>query len=815
MLQVPQREAEKVKGKLLLDTREGLLRGGENGPVVVPGNPDKSSLIVALRYTDSELEMPPKEPLAKEQVAAFETWVRIGAPDPRIGAAGSVPATHPVSPYELEKERRFWSFQPVKAAAPPALADEALRSWPANEVDRFIAAGYSAKRLRPVPLADRRTLIRRVTFDLTGLPPTPDEVEAFEADTSLDAYEKVVNRLLASTAYGEAWGRHWLNVVRYADTTGDNSDYPAPEAWRYRDYVIRCFNEDKSYDQFLREQLAGDLLPASDDAAQRDHLIATGYLAIARRFGSRNAEMYLTIDDTIDNLGKSMLGLSIGCARCHDHKFDPIPTTDYYALAGYFASTKYSFGGTEIYRHSKDYIALGTPDEARALHDYESRLAELDETIELLTREKALVASKEKAARDLAEKEAKEHAGQRSAVQVRPPPELIAGPPAPKSMAHATLRAAAPLRPLPQIKLEMADAQEEIRKLEARPPQVERAFGATDGTPTDAKVMHKGDPKDLGEVVPRGVLTILGGEKLPKTETGSGRLQLADWIASARNPLTARVMVNRIWQFHFGKGIVATPNDFGHRGQPPVNPALLDYLADRFVGGGWSVKAMHKLILMSRTYQLASADDAADSADLANDANNDMLWRQNPRRLSAEEIRDTVLCLGQSLDRSPAGPHPFPPEVEWKYTQHKPFMADYPSNHRSVYLMQPRLHKQPFLAVFDGADTNSTTADRSISTTAIQALFMLNDPLMHDQADKLAVRVGMACGDERERIDSAYRLCFSRRPTADEVQAGQQYLQAIVPKLKEAGVPRDQQVRAALASYMRVLMSSNEFLFVD
>ena len=368
----------------------------------------------------------------------------------------------------------------------------------------------------------------------------------------------------------------------------------------------------------------------------------------------------------------------------------------------------------------------------------------------------------------------------------------------------------------------MADAQDEIRKLEAKPPLVERAYGATEGTPHDAKVLRKGDPKDLGDLVPRGFLTVLGGQKLPATERGSGRRELADWIADPRNPLTARVMVNRIWQFHFGKGLVATPNDFGVRGQRPTHPELLDYLAGRFVASGWSVKAMHRLILLSHAYQLASdagdstgGADATYAADSANDPNNDCLWRQNPRRLSAEEIRDTVLVLAGTLDRGPAGPHPFPPEAEWKYTQHKPFMADYPSSHRSVYLMQPRLHKQPFLAVFDGADTNATTADRAISTTAIQALFMMNDPFLHEQADKLAVRVGLAFGGQPERINYAYRLCFGRGPTAEELAAGRDYLRACEAKVKEAGVPWDQQTRAALASYVRVLMSSNEFVYVD
>ena len=303
--------------------------------------------------------------------------------------AATAAATRPAEPYDWAEAKKFWSFQPVKEVAPPAPGGRrptgpgvATRSTASSPP----ATSRATSSRCPTPTSG--TLIRRATYDLTGLPPTPEEVEAFEADTSPDAFAKVVDRLLASPAYGEAWGRHWLDVVRYADTSGDNSDYPTPQAYHYRDYVIRSFNEDKPYDQFLREQLAGDLLPAKDDAERRDHAVATGYLAIARRFGSRNADIHLTIDDTIDNVGKSMLGLSVSCARCHDHKFDPIPNADYYALYGIFASTKYSFPGTEIYRHAKDYIALGGAEEAAQLHDYEEKLAELDDRVENLTREK-------------------------------------------------------------------------------------------------------------------------------------------------------------------------------------------------------------------------------------------------------------------------------------------------------------------------------------------------------------------------------------------------------------------------------------------
>jgi len=770
--------AEKVKGGLRLDSREQMLKGGKDGMVLVPGDPDKSKLIEAIRYINSDLQMPPKHQLSKQEVSAFERWVKMGAPDPRGDALPSAPATQP-APFDYQKERQFWSFQPVRDAPAPDVKDTAGLISP---VDYFLESDCEAHHLHPTGPAPKRALIRRATYDLTGLPPTPDEVNAFVADESPNAFEKLVDRLLASPHYGEQWGRHWLDVVRYADTAGDNADFPVPQLYKYRNYVIDAFNNDKAYDQFLREQLAGDLLPARNEAEKHEHVIATGYIALSRRFGSRNAEFWLTIQDTIDNVGKSMLGLSLGCARCHDHKFDPIPTSDYYALYGIFASTTYAFPGTEIYNHPKDFVALAPPDEARKLKDYYDKLADLDDRIEKLVQERAPLLARQKALKQAT-----------TQPTTRPVDLSIDG------------------RTLKEVLAELAEAREELHKLEYfGPPNVDRAFGVSEGNAHDVRVQRKGMATDLGERVHRGFLQILGGQKVPDDEKGSGRLELANWITDASNPLTARVMVNRIWQHHFGVGIVATPNDFGHRGQPPTNPALLHYLAKRFIESGWSIKAMDKLIMLSRAYQMASVDDPANAAI---DPNNKYLWRFNPRRLSAEEIRDSILADSGSLDATvDPGPHPFPPESDWHYTQHKAFVADYPTDRRSMYLMQQRIRKQPYLAVFDGADTNDTSPDRPLSTTSIQALFMLNDSFMHDQADKLGVRVGLALPDEAKRVDYAYRLLFARPPTDEEIRVGQQYLRGVELKLKQANVPWDRQYRDALASYLRVLLSSNEWV---
>ncbi|HEY1376590.1 MAG TPA: PSD1 and planctomycete cytochrome C domain-containing protein [Gemmataceae bacterium] len=765
--------ADKVRGGLLLDTRDGVLKGGDNGPAVVSGHPEKSRLLAALKGAGDAKPMPPKEPLPAEVVARFEAWVKMGAPDPRTAAA-------PGSAIDFERAKSFWSFQPVRD--PPVPANRSGLS----AIDAFLAQTLADKGLTPAGPADRRTLVRRVTFDLTGLPPTPAEVEAFVADRSPDAFAKLVDQLLDSPAYGEHWGRHWLDLVRYADTCGDNSDFPVPTAYKYRDYVIRSFNADKPYDRFLKEQIAGDILPpvtdgglSKTDAQRHEQIIATGYLTIARRYGSLANEFHLTIEDVIDNLGKTALGLSVGCARCHDHKFDPVSSADYYALYGIFDSTKFAFPGTEIFPYPKDYVALGPPAEAEALRKYEAETDALSKRHDELTSERRRLYAAQAAGTD---------------------------PPAGS-------------RTLAAVEAEMKQVKDRQADLEKHFPTVPRAYAVGEGKPHDARIQQKGDPKLAGDVVPRGFLTILGGQRLPPDEHGSGRRELAEWITDPKNPLTARVMVNRIWQHHFGRGLVATPNDFGSRGERPSHPELLDWLAVRFVESGWSVKAMHRLMLNTAAYQRAGVSGEAGSPDDARnaaiDVNNVFLWKHARRRLTAEETRDALLAVAGTLDRSAGGPHPFPPEGTYKYTQHHQFVAVYPSVRRSVYLMQQRIKKHPFLEVFDGADPNATTAIRPVSTTPLQALFLMNDPFAHEQAAAWAGRLAAESVDDAARIDRAYREAFARPATRQEVALGEQFLDACRSALAEAGVPEAGRAKAAWPSYARVLMSSNEFVFVD
>jgi hypothetical protein len=743
---------------LTLDTKAGMLRGGKSGlPAVVPGKPDDSLIVAAVKHT-TQLSMPPGKSLAPAEIEALVEWIKMGAPDPRTEAA---PA--PIAPYDWEKARRHWSFQPVRDPAPPQVSST---EWNQTVIDRFIKTKLDEKSLKPQPRASKLTLIRRVTYDLTGLPPTPEEIDAFLKDTSPQAFEKLVDRLLASRQYGQKWGRHWLDVVRYADTAGDNADFPVPSMYRYRNWVIAAFNGDEPYDEFLRDQIAGDLLAARDDLASKDKeawqskIIATGYLANARRFGSRAAEFHLTIDDTIDNIGKGMLGLTIACARCHNHKFDPIPTSDYYALYGIFKSTNYAHPGTEIYPHTYGFTALNPADAAK-LKEVETQLSGLDNRIEDIGAGRIKFANDEE-----------------------------------KRKAH-----------------QEDDANR--RKWTAQYPYIQKAYSVSDGKAADAKIMIGGEPGKLGPEVPRGFLTILGGQKLPPDEKGSGRLELAQWIADPKNPLTARVIVNRVWGWHFGRGIVATPDDFGARGEPPSNPGLLDYLTSRFIEDGWSIKKLTRRIVLTRVYQMSSG---INDGDALKDSKNEYLWHFNRRRLDAEEIRDALLSVSGNLDLTPGGEQPFPPEMSWKYTQHTPFLgADpaYATNKRSVYLMQQRIRRQPFFELFDGADANAETGVRPLTTTALQALYTMNDPFFHGQADALASRIGMSFGSDAERLNYAYRLLYGRAAAADEIRDARQFLTKARESLGSTDMPEPQRAKAAWASLMRVLLATNEFMVVE
>ncbi len=783
---------KKVSNGLRVDSREALLKGGEHGPAIVPGDPKRSLLIQAIRYAHADIKMPPDKRLPDEVVADFSAWVQRGAVWPKTSATRAFQA------------HGHWAFGPVNKVSPPPDPGD----WSENPIDRFVSAKLRERNLRPVGPADKRTLIRRVTFDLIGLPPTPEEVDAFLADDSAGAFAKVVDRLLASPHYGERWGRHWMDVARYADTAGDNADYPIPEVRLYRDYIIDSFNADKPYDQFVQEQLAGDILAKQglrDKYAER--VVATGFLALSRRYATAPYELWhLTLEDTIETTGRAFLGLTLRCARCHDHKFDPVTREDYYALYGFFASTQFPWAGGEEFASMKKprehFVPLLPPDEAAPrLAAHRERLQQLEAEIQRTEKDDPLAKRLAELNRQIqAKSKPIQEREKENADSVKAKLAELQ-----KERDGVNGQLLAKLNPL---RGELAN----LRKTNL-PADLPGFYAVQEGKPLDMYVHLRGEVEQRGPIVKRSVPKFLAGDRpLNVPEGSSGRLQLAQWLTRPDNPLTARVMVNRLWQHHFGKGIVTTPSNFGVRGDGPTHPELLDWLAARFVESGWSIKAAHRLILLSKTYQLASSHDEANAAK---DPANRWYWRFDRRRLDAEAIRDALLAVSGKLYRKRPGPHPFPPIDKWTWTQHTPFKDVYPSNHRSVYLMTQRFQRHPYLALFDGPDTNTTTEQRATSTVPQQALFLMNNPFQAEQAEGLARRLMAASADPRRRIVLAHQLAWSRPAKPSEVERGIGYVEEYSKQLGKAGAAGQRLELEAWTSYARILLSANEFIYLD
>lgn len=749
--------SDKASGGLRVDSREALLKGGENGAAITLSEPASSRLLLAIKRADSEVSaMPPEKPLAASIVADFENWIRDGAVWPASIATQKAFAA-----------QRHWAYQPIPEIAPESRDGD----WSSHPVDRLVQAVRQEHQLAPVADADPRTLIRRLSFDLIGLPPGPEEVAAFERDyrgdrEALDRiFAREIDRLLASPRYGERWGRHWMDVVRYADTAGDNADYPIPEVIHYRDYIIDAFNNDKPFDQFVREQIAGDLMPdPNSPAVTAERIKATGYLALSRRYATAPYELWhLTLEDTIDTVGKSFLGLTMKCARCHDHKFDPVTTKDYYALYGIFDSTQFAWAGGEEFQSKQTprmhFVPLVEREQGlKLLEAYQADLKDLTERITDLN---------------------KSLAGQNESDQAK-------------------------------IKTELDSLKRKLLIAQRRgyPSEVEAGYAVRDGTPHDVTVQIAGEPSQPGPVVPRGTITFLSPAPLDIPANSSGRKELADWIASPGNPLTARVIVNRIWQQHFGRGIVATPSNFGVSGALPTHPELLDFLASQLIKSGWSIKAIHRLILTSRTWRLSSTDDSAMSAV---DTGNEYLWRQNRRRLDAEAIRDALLLISGRLDLQRPGPHPFPPIEQWNWTQHNQFQLKFDSSNRSVYLMTQRLIRHPFLSLFDSPDTNVTTDVRTSATVPTQALYLLNSEALTTIADSFATRLLNEQPADKDRIATAFELCFARPASNTELEQGLHYLEHARIRLAN----QSDSSRLAWQSYARMMLVSNGFFYVD
>ena len=1054
-------QAEKIKGGLLLDSKEGLLKGGESGPAIVPGDPENSLLIKAVRYADKDLQMPPKDKkLLESQINDLLEWVKMGAPDPRVGQSAKPGAAAPV--FDFVSARTNWAFHLADRVAVPPVKD---KSWVKNPIDSFILAKLEEKNLKPASPAEKRTLIRRATFDLIGLPPTEQEIEAFFADKSPTAFAKVVDRLLASPHYGERWARHWLDVVRYTDSLdsrGVGGDQDVAEAWRYRDWVVNAFNNDLPYDQFIKEQVAGDLLPIPAGLEiDTNAIIATGMYAIGNwGNGDADKEKILTdiADDAVDVTGRAFLGLTLACARCHDHKFDPISTADYYGLAGIFFSSHIipklapKGSGESLLR-----IPLVSNAELERRKERETHLAKLEQEIEKIQGEQILILASNTTAKaaeylraaavsrtnasldgpvvanqnlsplvlrrwidffesatqgllttpvtnllgmaglhalrnsdnadtpsvvanscdleasfltiklpahrlavhpspkngvtaawkspitgsvqvrgrvvdvdpncgdgidwqlvklsggvtaaitngsipsggeqpftvtnsisitrgeyielvvlpkggyecdtTMVEFEVKEVGGKNRVWDIDRDVagDLIASNPhsdslgntdvwyfrdlaktnltAPEGSAFSDwsklwtrnelngtnvaetadrvanelkLRAGepfykntfgergtfwAPLRnELGIYSPERADrlkhARAGLAELRNRvPPPISMAHGLQEGgvpeSPHagthDVKIHVRGRYDRLGEIVPRRFPQLLAGEQQPAITNGSGRLQLAEWLASPTNPLTARVMVNRIWQHHLGEGIVRTPNNFGKLGTPPTHPELLDYLALEFVKSGWSIKSMHRAIMLSATYQQSSVPRAE---TLQSDPENKLFGRMNRRRLDAEALRDSLLSVTRGLDESFGGPA----------------IRDLNNSRRTIYLMTIRSDRSNYRALFDAADPNSIVEQRVVSTVAPQALFLLNHPFALEQTKQIAALAENASSDDRKRIQWLYQTLYGRPPTSAETKLGVAALDAARGRGDEA---------VAWEQYCQALLCANEFVYVD
>ena len=875
-----------------LSSAEGFQKGGDGGLLVDVAKPAESRLLRAVGY-ESSIKMPPTGKLNDEDLAALRQWVGMGAPWPadKAGAA-KVSAAKPGA--DLTEQRKFWSFQPVHKGTPPPIRD---RAWVKNPIDAFVLARLEAKGMKPASPADKVTLLRRATYDLTGLPPTEAETRDFQADASPQAFERVVDRLLASPRYGERWGRHWMDVARYADSTGADEDHRYPHAWRYRDYVIESFNRDLPYDQFVREQIAGDLLPPDkpDDVNVRG-LVATGFLALGPKLIAEQDKVkmfYDIVDEQIDVTSRAFLGLTVACARCHDHKFDPISTKDYYSLASIFASSKqlakiegvvselyfaplvsrgladrYEAHQTSIkdkqkeindllaaegtrYRdaltpHLADYMlaagrvyrdGLTAAQAAEAAHldtavverwaAYLKPVTERRSHLEswynappamraqtAADYQKSFIATVEFRRQAMEkwkqESAAAKAAGKEPSTQPKFQPgddrfytEVVAGkgPFALPEKERASLIS-------PDARVRLATLENELKQLkDSAPPEPPLACAVTEGKVTDQRVFIRGNPENQGDVVPKRFPVILTSASEPPITAGSGRKELANWITNPANPLPARVMANRIWQWHFGDGIVRTPGNFGKAGERPTNPELLDYLAASFVEGGWSVKSMHRLLMLSSAYQMSSL--AAPEA-LERDADNTLLSRFPARRLEVEEIRDSLLQLDGTLDLTVGGALLSGRGRDTEFSDERMGMQPDQSKRRTVYLPLRRSNLASVLTLFDFGDATTPGDGRSQTNVAPQALYMMNSEFVAAQARSVAGQLlGDSALDDSGRVRGAWYRILGRPARQDEVDRALQYLVAF------PGKSDGQQGRLDVwTSFCRTLISSNEFLYI-
>ncbi len=797
---------KKTKGGLALDTRAGWQHGGDNGPAIVPGDLTKSLVIKAVRYLDKDFAMPPKSRLPADEVAILEEWVKRGAPDPRTDDAAK--AAKPKRSIDLEAGRKFWAFQPVANPTAPAVKDSV---WPKDPVDRFLLAKLEAAGLNPAGDADRHTWIRRVSLDLTGLPATAEEVIAFANDNSDAAYAKVVDRLLASPAYGERWARHWLDLTGYADMIGTSNEVFAEHAWRYRDYLIQAFNHDKPFDLFIKEQLAGDLMPASSPEQRASQLVATGFLMVGdlEIVNPDKAKMETDhIDTQLIKIGGAFLGMTMGCARCHDHKFDPVGLEDYYGMAGMLRSSPSSgkmvgFGVWSTIR------SVPLPESPAQLAERQKAEAEHAAKLTAHKAEQARLTEENNAV--VAKLAALEKTAKATPVAAAPTPK-----PSPEQDALTKRR--------DEIAALLKTKASEIQHAEFFKSKAPKAFAMQDDAkPADMPIYVRGNPYAPAAVVPRGALRVASWDKFPAIPAGqSGRLQLAEWITDRRNPLTARVTVNRLWQKLFGEGLVRSVDYFGERGERPSHPELLDHLATRFMADRWSQKRFLRGLVLSHAYRLSSANHAE---GLSLDPENRLFWRMNRQRLEAEAIRDSLLRVSGELATKSGGP-----SLALEIIENTGALAaagiNPPSYHhrrsrpsqefeRTVYL--PVMRNGPSSAdkirsFFDFVDPASITGQRNQTVMPTQSLFLLNNDLVRKRAGALAKQLIAAHANEDARLESLWLRAWNRPITAEERTNARNFLQEITPLLKTPRAP-DALETARWQELCHSLLASNAFIY--
>jgi len=779
-------DATKVRGGLLLDNKQNTLLGGESGhPAITPGDPSASTLYTAMTWEDPDMEMPPKQKLPDDVIANFKRWIEMGAPDPRESKIANPEGGR--RQIDMTEGRKHWSFQKPVATPPPAVKTP---DWAKTPIDHFILASMETAGLHPVRDADRPTLIRRIAFDLTGLPPTPDQVKAFTEDKSPDAVASVIDQFLDSARFGERWARHWLDVARYAESNGKESNVPYPHAWRYRDYVIESFNKDKPYDQFLKEQLAGDLLLSDGKKDQAEKIIATSFLALGPKgLNNRDRRQFQAdlVDEQIDVVSQSMLGLTLACARCHDHKFDPVTQRDYYALAGIFQSSETLYG-TPSQQQNNFPSTLIELDPASGQPAAIAKLAPTE-----VTRLKQEVASLTKASEEAT----------REAMAMR-------------QQGRDNGNVATFLR-IRQARDRTASAQADLDLFNPDGTPRTLTMGVLDRpSPINSPLLVRGDINQQSDIIPRGLVEVLCAPDEPRNiAEGSGRLDLAFFIASKDNPLTARVMANRIWLHLMGQAIVPTPDNFGLMGMKPTHPELLDHLALAFMENGWSVKKLIKQIMLSRTYQMSSTYDASNHAT---DPDNKHRWRMDQRRLDAEAVRDAMLAVSGTLDLYPIDGSPVARVSEGRQglIQLLTQVNSQPSPHRSIYLPIIRDQIPEFLSVFDFPDASLVNGQRDNTNVPSQSLFLMNNPQAIALADAFAARLNEFEGNPLDRLTHAYHLAFSRAPTHEELTAIRTFWMTFPTKVetgssKNSQQHKDKAQKLALTTFCQALLASAEF----